>query len=150
MIAKITWALIHDCKFNEKIGNIFEVQIFNTIFNRFLHVDGLNATERFFNIYIWLELELAERKRFLTEILQLKSFGGKQETKSPMFIRRLLGWAGGFEWFSELWNVSYEFLLHFWWIYDIRRVRSFTRQWVVIGAMTDGEDTALLRGSVLS
>ena len=30
MIAKITWALIHDCKFNEKIGNMFVVQIFNT------------------------------------------------------------------------------------------------------------------------
>ena len=38
MIAKITWTLIHDCKFNEKIGNIFLVQIFN---NRFLQVDGL-------------------------------------------------------------------------------------------------------------
>jgi len=43
MIAKITWALIHDCKFNEKIGNIFIVQIFNTICNRFLQVDDLKA-----------------------------------------------------------------------------------------------------------
>jgi len=47
MIAKIIWALIHDCKFNEKIGNIFVVQIFNTICNHFLKVDGLNAADRF-------------------------------------------------------------------------------------------------------
>jgi len=47
MIAKITWVLIHDCKFNEKIVNIFEVKIFNTICNRFLQVDELNATDRF-------------------------------------------------------------------------------------------------------
>ena len=32
--------------------------------------------------------------------------------------------------------MSYEFLLHFWWIYDVDFY--FTRQWVVIGAMTDG------------
>jgi len=77
-LQKITWALIHDCKFNEKIGNIFLVQIFN---NRFLQVDGLKRQVLIFTFdWNW------QRERDFSQ----KSSNLKEEEalgdKSQMFI----------------------------------------------------------------
>jgi len=86
MIAKITWVLIHDCKFNEKIVNIFEVKIFNTICNRFLQVDELNATDRF------LYLHFTGRGRDFSQKSSNLNASEAKRDKSQMCIRRLLGW----------------------------------------------------------